>query len=51
MKIGDVWGLCCTDAFGMVGLLLIYSDHLDADQDIGHGSSQCLNCSPVEGYV
>ena len=51
MKTGDVFGLCCTDAFGMVGLHSAYRDHLDADQSAGHGSPQCLNRGPVEGYM
>lgn len=53
MKTGDVWGLCCTDAFGMVGLPLICWDHLDADSDLhaGNGSPKCLDCGPVESYM
>ena len=53
MKTGDVWGLCCTDAFGMVGLPLMCWDHLDADSDphAGNGSPKCLDCGPVESYM
>ena len=51
MKRGDVWGLCCTDAFGMVGSPFTCWVPLDANWNAGHGSPQCFNCGSVEGYM
>jgi ATP-dependent DNA helicase RecQ len=48
VKAGDVWGLCCTDAFGMVGLLCANLKTQHAHNRTGHGHIQHRSCCPVE---